>query len=155
MRLEFLFLGRTRESYLAAGVDDFVLRLKRYAPVEIKTLKERQWSPREQSRQMQVEGEQLLAAVMAGAFLVALDPLGQALTSEQLAAQVGQWQDEGRRQLTFVLGGPLGLPPAVRQRADYTLSLSKMTFTHEMARLLLLEQIYRAYAILAGSQYHK
>lgn len=155
MRLEFIFLGRTRESYLAAGVDDFVTRLKRYVPVEIKILKERQWSAKEQSRQMAVEGQQLLAAASPGGLLVALDPLGQELDSEQLASRLARWQGEGRRHLTFVLGGALGLSAEVREKADYTLSLSKMTFTHEMARFILTEQIYRAYSILAGTQYHK
>jgi len=86
---------------------------------------------------------------------VVLDPGGRQLSSEEFAGMVENWEGQGRQVVSFIIGGPDGLSPAVIARADLLLSLSRMTFTHEMARLLLLEQLYRAYSIKAGTKYHK
>lgn len=155
MRLEFLFLGKTREAYLAAGIEDYRQRLANYAEVEIRVLKEVRPASKPEARVRQEEGEVLLAHLPAKALVVALDLGGRGLSSEELAVQLGHWQDGGRRQLIFLVGGALGLAPEVLARAEFKLSLSRMTFTHEMARLLLLEQLYRAFGIRAGSAYHK
>lgn len=155
MRLEFLFLGKTREAYLAAGIDDYRRRLENYAGVEIRVLKEIRPAGKPEARVRQEEGQVLLNHLTAKSLVVALDPGGRAMNSEELAKQVGEWEDGGRRHLTFLVGGPLGLAPAVLTRADFKLSLSPMTFTHEMARLLIVEQLYRAFGIRAGSGYHK
>jgi len=155
MRLEFLFPGKTREAYLAAGIDDYRRRLANYAEVEIRILKEVRPASKPEAQVRQEEGQGLLAHLAPKALVVALDPGGRSLTSEELAARVGNWQDGGRRHLVFLVGGALGLAPEVLARAEFKLSLSRMTFTHEMARLLLLEQLYRAFSIRAGSGYHK
>lgn len=155
MRLEFLFPGKTREGYLAAGIDDFRKRLANYAEVEIKNLKEFKPGRKPEPLVRQEEGQSLLARLASKTLVVALDPGGHSLSSEELAARLAIWEENGRRHLTFLVGGALGLAPEVLSRADYTLSLSRMTFTHEMARLLLLEQLYRAFSIRAGSGYHK
>ena len=155
MRLEFLFLGKTREAYLAAGIDDYRRRLANYAGVEIRVLKEVRPASKPEAQVRQEEGQVLLAHLTAKSLVVALDPGGRAMNSEELARLVGEWEDGGRRHLTFLVGGPLGLAPEVLTRADFKLSLSPMTFTHEMARLLILEQLYRAFSIRAGSGYHK
>lgn len=155
MRLEFLFLGKTHEAYLAAGIDDYRRRLAHYAEVELRTLKEVRPVSKPAALVRQEEGQILLAHLAPKTLVVALDPGGRALDSEELAQQLGDWEEGGRRHLTFLVGGPLGLAPEVLARADYKLSLSPMTFTHEMARLLIIEQLYRAFSIRAGSGYHK
>lgn len=155
MRLEFLFLGKTREAYLAAGIDDYRQRLANYAEVEIRVLKEVRPVSKPEAQVRQEEGVALLAHLPSKTMVVALDPGGRSLNSEELAKQIGEWEDGGRRKLSFLIGGALGLSPEVLARADYKLSLSRLTFTHEMARLLILEQLYRAFSIRAGSGYHK
>lgn len=148
MRFELLFLGKTKEEYLARGIADFSDRLKRYVDLSIRTLKGGDGSSR-------AEGQLLLARLAPGSRLVALDPNGRALTSPGLAELLTGWENEGIGLITFVLGGPLGLAPEVLDRADLAISLSPLTFTHEMARLILLEQLYRAWTIKAGTGYHK
>lgn len=156
MRIEIIFPGKTKEDYLVRGIDDFTARLRRHLEVEIRALK----APRpgkndDEQRLMAEEGRLLLARIPDQALVVALDPGGRLLTSPELAEKLTAWQEEGRNHLVFLVGGHLGLAPAVLRRADFTLSLSPLTFTHEMARLLLLEQLYRAWNIKLGTGYHK
>ena len=154
MKLDVLVLGKTNEAYLAAGIDDFHKRLQRYCRVDIKIVKEKRGKLSDQVR-IAEEGSRLLAQVAPNSFVVALDRSGYQVSSDKLAAYMGQWRDSGKQLVTFLIGGPLGLSSEVVQSADLVLSLSKMTFTHEMARLLLLEQLYRGFSILAGTKYHK
>lgn len=107
------------------------------------------------ARQKQEEGLALMAALPAGARLVALAPAGRQPSSEELAVLIGNWQDQGVRELAFLIGGPDGLSEEIIAKSDYVLSLSRLTFTHELARLLLLEQLYRAFSIRAGTGYHR
>ncbi len=149
-------LGRTKQAYLAAGVEDFQARINRFARLTVLTLREKRYSAKvPDATIMQDEGWLLLAQVPAGALLVALAPAGRELTSEDLAAFLTRWEEQGRREICFLIGGAVGLAPEVLARADLTLSLSRMTFTHEMARFILLEQLYRAFAIRARTGYHK
>ena len=104
---------------------------------------------------LEKEGDRILAAVPEGSFLIALDVKGISWSSEELAASFREWELSGQNPLTFVIGGDLGLSPAVIARSDLRLSLSKMTFTHPLARLLLVEQVYRAFRIMRGEPYHK
>ncbi|MDZ7640765.1 MAG: 23S rRNA (pseudouridine(1915)-N(3))-methyltransferase RlmH [Desulfurivibrio sp.] len=162
MRLELLFLGKTRQDYLARGIDDFSQRLRRYLALEIKVIKPPrppggtgrlgEGAERELVRE---EGRLLLSRLSADSWLVALDGSGESPTSPELAGLLEGWQQQGRSRLSFVLGGHLGLDREVLARANYVLSLSRLTFTHEMARLLLLEQLYRAWTIRLGGNYHK
>ena len=155
MKHELLFLGREKESFLADGIREYAARLRHYADVDIVVLKEKRKPNLDEAALVAWQGEQLLAAVRSGALLVALDSNGQALSSLGLAALTSRWQEQGVKLAQYLLGGPLGLSAAVLARADFCLSLSKMTFTHDMARLILLEQLYRAHTILAGEKYHK
>lgn len=156
MRILVLWVGKTRSGFLAEGIEHYVRLAARYGPLETRTVKESPVTAKADPRQVVgEEGDRLLAAVPAGAHLVALDLRGRALDSEGLAAYIGRRRDEGVKDLVFAVGGPLGLSDAVRAAAHLTLSLSAMTLTHEMARLVLVEQIYRAETILRGEPYHK
>lgn len=154
MNIECIFLGQTSEGYLEKGVDDFQKRLERYCPLRLKVVKERKGRLADQVR-IDVEGRDLLDQVESKSLVVALDRSGRQVDSKAFAAMFQQWQDQNRRTASFIVGGALGLSKEVLDAADLVLSLSKMTFTHEMARMILLEQIYRAFTILAGSKYHK
>jgi 23S rRNA (pseudouridine1915-N3)-methyltransferase len=156
VRFEFLFLGKTGEKFLAAGIDHFLARLRHYVTLEVRTIKEKKWSPQEtEDRIRDEEGKLLQARINRPSLVVALDPGGRQLSSEELAALLAKWQNEGQRSISFLIGGPLGLSSRLIAEADLVLALSRMTFTHEMARLLLMEQLYRACTILAGTGYHK
>ena len=152
MLLQIIVPGRIKEDYIQTGVADYFQRLNRYARAEIIEVKVK---GRGRSMENDSEGRQLLARCNPSFFLVALDPAGQTMTSEALARLCEGWQNRGRKGISFLIGGPAGLSDDLRQRADLLLSLSPMTFTHDMARLLLLEQLYRAYSIINGSPYHK
>jgi len=155
LRFEFLYLGKTREPYLAAGITDYAKRLSRYVATEIKILKERKGKKGEPENILVQNDSEVLFHGAEGSYLVCLDRSGKQLDSLELAAQVERWEMQGLKKITFIIGGPLGLSPAILAKADFIISLSAMTFTHEMARLLLLEQLYRAYTIKAGEKYHK
>ncbi len=156
MKIILPFLGKTKEQYLAAGIDDFGGRLRRYAQLDLPVLKEKKNATKEDTaRQQNEEGQILLGSIPPSARIVALAPAGRQLSSEGLADLLSRWEDQGVREIAFLIGGPTGLAPELVQKADYVLSLSRMTFTHEMARLLVLEQLYRAFSIKAGTGYHK
>ncbi len=154
MKIELLVVGKTRQDYLTAGIEDYQQRLRPYCSLSVKIVKEKRGRLPDNAR-LREEGEKLISLVPKGALLVVLDPGGRQLRSEDLAFDLGRWRDTGRQLIAFVIGGPLGLSDEVRRQAAVTISLSRMTFTHEMARLVFLEQLYRAFTILAGSKYHK
>lgn len=155
MRFEFLFLGKTRESYLAAGIEDYAKRLARYIATDIKILKARKINKGDSENFLIERDSDTLLQNALGSCLVCLDRTGRQMDSLELVSQVERWEMQGQKIITFIIGGPLGLSPAILNKADLVLSFSMMTFTHEMARLLLLEQLYRAFTIKAGEKYHK
>ncbi len=155
MKFLIPFLGKTREPYLDAGIRDYANRLSRFAPVEIPVLKER-YSRKDPDEVVKLHDAQLLLEQMGSAGLcIALDPTGKTLDSEELAGLLMGWENQGVATSCFLIGGHLGLHRTVLERADLILSLSRLTFTHEMTRLILLEQLYRACTIKAGHNYHK
>ena len=154
MKHQLLFLGKTRDSFIVKGVEEYAARLKHYTSFSISSLKEKKKG--KQYRYLKEDqGEQLLRAVAPGAFIVALDSGGIQLTSESFAKKIEDWELSGIKQVNYLIGGPEGLSSRVTEAADFLLSLSKMTFTHDMVRLFLIEQLYRAYTIKAGENYHK
>ncbi len=155
MRFVFLFLGKTREKYLDQAISDYAERLRRYVPVEIKVLKEKNAKNDSDAVIMAREAKLLLSRTDDSSFTVALDPPGREQTSEELAHTLENWENCGLQTITFLIGGYLGLEQRVLDRADLTWSLSRLTFTHEMTRFILLEQLYRACSIKAGHNYHK
>lgn len=155
MKLLIPLLGKTRETYIDAGIRDYVTRLSRFATVEMPVLKERHHRKEADEVIKAAEAVQLLEYIPSAVFCVALDPNGTATDSEGLAKVLTRWEHQGIGTVCFLIGGHLGLHSSVLQRADLLLSLSRLTFTHELTRLILLEQLYRACTIKAGHNYHK
>lgn len=155
MKIKLLFLGKTKEDYLAQGIDDFSKRLSHYTQLEISYIKVKNIKGKSDPEIRAYENTLLNNHIEPSAYRVALDSTGTQLSSEELSEMIDTLEKRSIKKLCFVIGGPLGLDNEQRQRADIILSLSPMTFTHDMCRLLLLEQIYRAYTIKAGEKYHK
>ncbi len=155
MKLRLVCVGKLAEAWQRQASDDYAGRLQRYFPLEIVELKEEKGGRKgDVSGLLKHEGERILEKVPPQSLLVVLDERGKSLGSEQLAERFENEMLHGGRDWCFVIGGPYGLDPAVRQRAELLLSLSKMTFTHQMARIFLLEQLYRGSTILRNEPYH-
>ena len=155
MRLEVLLLNKTKESYLQQGVADYLHRLKRYARVELVEIKIKNLTSRSDSEIKAHESALLDRRATEGSYRIALDNGGQQFRSVEFASLLTELENRAVKTVSFIIGGPLGLAEEQLRRADQVLSLSRMTFTHDMTRLILLEQIYRAYTIKAGTSYHK
>jgi 23S rRNA (pseudouridine1915-N3)-methyltransferase len=156
MRIRVLTVGETKTPYLREGEQDYLKRLRRYCKMETVSVQpEKMTVNKPDAAVIAKEGERLIACIEKTCRVVALDRLGKPWSSEDLAVQISVWQNRGVEHSVFVIGGPLGLGANVMKRADEALSLSKMTFAHEMAKLVLLEQLYRAFTILNGEKYHK
>lgn len=158
MKITIVCAGKLKEKYLTAGISEFLKRLKPMAQVEILEVHEEKMpdnpSAAEKEQVLQKEGEKLLKLVPSGSYLFVLDVYGEELSSEELAERIDKLGVSGRSSLTFLIGGAFGLSREVRQAADMKLSFSRLTFTHQMVRLLLVEQIYRAFKINRGEKYH-
>ena len=159
MQIRIIAIGKIKERFLQDGIAEYEKRLRPYVKLQIVELPDEKRpasaSPATESAAMEKEGGRIIAALPAGSYVVALDVKGQNWSSQELASSFGDWELSGKNPVAFIIGGDLGLGPAVLARSDVRLSLSKMTFTHPMARLLLLEQIYRACRIRSGEPYHK
>ena len=154
MRLRFIWVGKTRDGHLRALVAEYLKRLSRFARCEVTELRE---SAAEDPRAcLEEEGKRVLGSLASDALAVLLDVSGPVQwSSEELAAQVEGWQGRSVREVAFVVGGHLGVSDEVRRRAQVRWSLSRLTLTHEMARVVLVEQLYRAYTITRGLPYQK
>lgn len=155
MKIRLLCVGKITDSSLRDLIQDYSGRIQRYFPLETLELKEEKGGKKgDRNYIVQQEGEQLLARLPSSGCIIALDERGKSISSEGLADFIGGQMLEGIPELTFVIGGAYGLTDEVRQKANRILSLSAMTFTHQMARLFLLEQIYRSLTILRNEPYH-
>lgn len=158
MKITIVCAGKIKEKYLSAGIAEFMKRLRPFAQVEIKEIHEEKMpdepSAAEKEQVLQKEGEKLLKLVPAGSFLFVLDVFGKEMPSEKLAEKLDKLGIQGRSNITFLIGGAFGLSREVRAAADERLSFSQLTFTHQMVRLLLVEQIYRCFKINRGEKYH-
>ena len=153
MRVRFVWVGKTRNEHLRALVEDYLKRLKRFARCEV--LEVRESAARTKDAGIEEEGRRILGGLHPDALLVLLDVEGREWGSRELAAQVERWQVGGTKEVAFVIGGHNGVSEEVRERAGVRWSLSKLTLTHEMARVVLVEQVYRAYTITHGLPYQK
>lgn len=154
MKIKIIQVGKTKDSYMETGLQEFLKRLKSFADVEIVTLKEEKTTATFTVVQCkEKEAVEILRNLKSEDFVVVLDENGKEKNSKEFAALVKKYKNLGQ-SMSFVIGGPFGLTNEVRERADLVLSLSKMTFTHQMIRIFLLEQIYRGFCIIAGKEYH-
>lgn len=153
MKLRVVWIGKTRSRELSSLIDEFLERLRRFVPVEITEIRDPKTG--NDKRQMAEEEERLLAALEPDDRVVALDAGGHAWSSQQLAQFVGKHLGNDPRRLTFVIGGYGGMTEKVKARAERKWSLSPLTFTHEMTRVLVVEQLYRAMCILKNHPYSK
>ena len=158
MKITIVAAGKIKEKYLTAGINEFLKRLGTFANVKIVEINEEKMkdNPSEAEKQqvLAAEGRRLLKQVPEGSYLFVLDVYGKAVSSEALSEKIQKLGLEGKSSITFLIGGAFGLSEEVRQAADFRLSFSPMTFTHQMIRLLLVEQIYRSFKIARGEKYH-
>lgn len=156
LKLNFIMVDRTRASFIRKGEEEYLKRIKRFVSykwTEVKPVRITKNTSNEEV--IRKEGENILAKVEPGDYIIALDRMGRQYSSEGFAAMLKKLSVKNKNRICFVIGGPLGLSKEVLKRADHIISISEMTLTHEMARLILTEQIYRAFTIMEGLKYHK
>ncbi len=159
MRLSLVCTGKLKEPYLRDAAEEYKKRISRYAELEIleapdEPVPER-YSEAQRIQAMNREGERMLKEIGPREFVAALSVTGKRQTSEAFAKSLEGWMAGGFTRITFVIGGSLGLSSSVLSRADAELSLSDLTFPHQLARIVLLEQVYRAFKIINNETYHK
>ena len=159
MRISIVCVGKIKEKYLKLGIDEFSKRLSKYCKLEVIELDDEKapenLSDKEMLMTKEKEGKKILSKIKDNAYVIALAIDGKNLSSEELADNINNLGVRGTSHIVFVIGGSLGLSDEVLKRANYKLSFSKMTFPHQLMRLILLEQVYRAYRINNGEPYHK
>ena len=159
MNISIIVVGKLKEKYLKAGIDEYLKRLSSYAKIEIVEIPDEkapeELSAAEMEQVKQKEGEKLLAKLSQDTYVIALAIDGKMKSSEELADSLDKLATYGKSKIAFVIGGSLGLSDEVLKRADEKLSFSKMTFPHQLMRLILLEQVYRAFRINRNEPYHK
>jgi 23S rRNA (pseudouridine1915-N3)-methyltransferase len=158
MKITIVAVGKIKEKYLTAGIAEFTKRLTPYCRLNIIEIDEEKMpdnpSEAEKAKALAREGERMLKQIPSDSYLIVLDVIGKAASSEELAAKFSTLALNGQSNLTFAIGGAFGLSPDIRNAGKERLSFSKMTFTHQMIRLLLVEQVYRAFKINRGEPYH-
>ncbi|MFC5406650.1 23S rRNA (pseudouridine(1915)-N(3))-methyltransferase RlmH [Cohnella soli] len=159
MHIQIVCVGKLKEKYWVGAIEEYSKRLGAYARLDIRELPDEKtpdsMSPAEEEQVRVREGERILTAIKEGANVVALAIEGETWTSEQLASYMEKQSVYGGGSISFVIGGSLGLSPAVLSRADKKLSFGRMTYPHQLMRVLLLEQVYRGFKINRGEPYHK
>ncbi len=159
MQIQVITVGKLKERFLREGVAEYLKRLRPYTKLKVIEVAEEKLRdplrPAEINKVIEKEGERLLYHLSSDQYIIALAIEGVSYTSDQLAQHLQKLATYGNSRISFLIGGSMGLSPAVLARADLKLSLSAMTFPHQLARLILLEQIYRSFKINHGETYHK
>jgi 23S rRNA (pseudouridine1915-N3)-methyltransferase len=159
MKCKIIAVGKLKETYLRAGIDEYIKRMKAFGGLEIIELPDERIPEQPSEKEVLAiktrEGKKILAAIKPDEKVVALTLAGKALSSEELSAQLVDWTTYGAPAIVFLIGGSLGLSAEVQARADLCLNFGRMTLPHQLMRLVLAEQIYRANMICRGSVYHK
>lgn len=158
MKITIACVGKIKEKYLTAGIEEFTRRLTPFCRLEVIAIGEERMpddpSPAQKQQVLEKETQRLLNIIPENSYVILLDVIGKQLSSPDLASRLNELALSGKSHITFVIGGAFGYTDDLRRRADFALSFSKMTFTHQMIRLLLVEQIYRAFKISRGEKYH-
>jgi len=159
MNLYIISVGKIKEKYLKDAIMEYSKRLSRYCRLEVIEVADEKTpenaSEKEELQIKEKEGAAILRNVKENMHVVALDLKGKMLSSEELSRYIGKCGIQGESNIAFIIGGSLGLSAEVLKRADFSISFSKMTFPHQLMRVILLEQIYRSYRIMSGEPYHK
>ncbi len=158
MRINIVAVGKIKAKYIKLGIDEFLKRLSRYTKVNVIEVGDEKIPANASEADLEAlkdkEAEKILKQIPSNSYVVALDVGGKSLSSEDLASWMQDLMVQGRSEITFVIGGAVGLHRRVVKSADFCLSFSSMTFTHQMIRLILLEQVYRGFKIIKGEPYH-
>jgi 23S rRNA (pseudouridine1915-N3)-methyltransferase len=155
MKVQLWSIGKQHDGYVTAGIEDFTARIAKYFPVQWNVIPvPKNAAALPEQEQKKKEGELILGLLNKDDYLIALDETGRQLSSADLAKFIQARANESTRNLVFLIGGAFGLDETVRQRANYTWSLSILTFPHQLVRLVLAEQVYRACTILRNEKYH-
>lgn len=156
MKIRIVALGKIKEQFLRDGINEFLKRLTPYCSIEVIELLPIEIKDENLvSKVLDEEGQMVLSHIKPDSYVITLEIQGKQLSSEEFASKISEINMSGVNDLVFIIGSSCGLSPIVSQRANFKLSISKMTFLHQFARLLLVEQIYRAFKILKGETYHK
>lgn len=159
MKITMITVGKIKEKYLKDAIAEYTKRLSKYCKLEIIEVPDEK-TPDQASDVVETgirdkEGERILKHIKEDAYVITLEIKGKLLTSEELAEKIDALGIQGTSHIVFIIGGSIGLSQAVMARSNYALSFSKMTFPHQLMRVILLEQIYRSYRIIKGEPYHK
>ncbi len=156
MNIKIIALGKIKEKFLKEGIDEFLKRLKPYASIEILELPAIEIKDENLTQKvLEQEGEKILSHVKPQAYVITMEINGKMFSSEEFAHKINELTYEGIGEIVFIIGSSCGIAPIVSDRANLKMSMSKMTFLHQFARLILIEQIYRAFKIIKGETYHK
>lgn len=159
MNIQVITVGKLKEKYLVQGIREYEKRLGPYAKINLKEVADEKapetLSEAEAERVKEKEAERILAQLLPDAYVIALAIDGEAWSSEQLSRKLDELATFGRSRIAFIIGGSLGLAPSVLSRADAKLSFGRLTYPHQLMRLILVEQVYRAFKIMRGEPYHK
>ena len=156
MKIKIIALGKIKEKFLKDGIDEFLKRLTPYTSLEIIELNPIEIKDENMTQKvLDEEGNNILSHIKDNSFVITMEIQGKQLSSEEFAQKINEITMSGVSELVFVIGSSCGISAKVSQKANFKLSMSKMTFLHQFARLILIEQIYRAFKILKGEKYHK
>lgn len=159
MNITVISVGKLKEKYLKLGIEEFTKRLSKYCKLDLVELDDEKCPENLSEKDMLIvkdkEGKKILSKIKSNSYVIALAIDGKNLSSEELADTISKLAVRGKSHVTFIIGGSLGLYDEVLSRADYKLSFSKMTFPHQLMKLILLEQVYRAFRINNNEPYHK
>ena len=159
MNISVISVGKLKEKYLKLGIEEFSKRLSKYCKLDLIELEDEKCPENLSEKDMEIvknkEGQRILSKIKNNSYVIALAIDGKKLSSEELADTISKLAVRGNSHITFIIGGSLGLSDEVLKRADYKLSFSKMTFPHQLMKLILLEQVYRAFSINNNEPYHK
>ncbi|KDR96337.1 23S rRNA (pseudouridine1915-N3)-methyltransferase [Peptoclostridium litorale DSM 5388] len=159
MNINVVAVGKIKEKYLKLGIEEFSKRLSKYCKLSVNEIPDEKAPENMSEKQAQMvrdkEGEKILSAVKDSSYVITLEIGGNMLSSEELADKLENLAVTGKSDITFIIGGSIGLSKDVLERSNYALSFSKMTFPHQLMRVILLEQVYRSFRINKGEPYHK
>lgn len=156
MNIKIIAVGKLKEKYSKDAIEEFKKRLGAYCSLSLIEIPAQEIKDDNLAQKyMEIEGQKILAAIKTDAFVITLEIDGKMLSSEAFSQKIKDLSNDGHNEIVFVIGGANGLSPQVSQRADFKLSFSKMTFTHQLVRIFLYEQIYRAFKIINNENYHR